>query len=254
MPVALPEEAIVATAASAEDHGYSSFWLNNPPNTHALAPLGRAAQYTATIWLGVGIIPLSHHQPAEIVREVEQNDLPLNRFYPGIGSGPGGGGVERVAEGIRVIRSQLQGRLVVAALGPRMCRLAGAAADGALLNWLTPQFAQASIEWVREGAREADRPMPRLMAYVRAALGDEAITRLQREAASYEAIPHYAAHFRRMGVSAMDTTITGVTPEDIQRGLSEWDGVVDEVVVRAVTAQDTVDDIRQILEAAKPAH
>lgn len=254
MPVALPEEVIVATASAAEAHGYYSFWLNNPPNTHALAPLGRAAENTATIWLGVGILPLSHYQPAEIVREVKENDLPLNRFYLGIGSGPGTGGVERVAEGFSVIRSQLQSRLVVAALGPRMCRLAGATADAVLLNWLTPQFAQASIGWVREGAQEADRPMPRLMAYVRVALGDEATPRLEREAASYEAIPHYAAHFRRMGVPAMDTTITGLTPEDIQRGLSTWDGVVDEVVVRAVTAQDTVEDIRRLLEAAKRTH
>jgi alkanesulfonate monooxygenase SsuD/methylene tetrahydromethanopterin reductase-like flavin-dependent oxidoreductase (luciferase family) len=254
LPVALPEEVIVAAAAAAEDHGYYSFWLNNPPNTHALAPLGRAAQNTATIWLGVGIIPLSHRRPAEIVREVVQNDLPLNRFYLGIGSGPGSGGVERVAEGIRVIRSQLQSRLVVAALGPRMCRLAGAEADAVLLNWLTPQFARASVDWVREGAEGAGKTMPRLMAYVRVALGDEAKTRLQREAASYETIPHYAAHFRRMGVSAMETTITGTTSEDIQRGLSAWDGVVDEVVVRAVTGQDTVGDITQLLGAAKPAH
>jgi alkanesulfonate monooxygenase SsuD/methylene tetrahydromethanopterin reductase-like flavin-dependent oxidoreductase (luciferase family) len=254
LPVAIPEEVIVATAAAAEDHGYSSFWLNNPPNTHALPPLGRAAHHTGTIWLGVGIIPLSHHPPGEIVREVVQNNLPLNRFYLGIGSGPGSSSVERVAEGVRAIRSQLQSRLVVAALGPRMCRLAGAAADGVLLNWLTPQFARASIDWVREGAQEADRPVPRLMAYVRVALGEEATTRLQREAASYEAIPQYAAHFRRMGVSAMGTTVTGATPEDIRRGLTGWDGVVDEVVVRAVTAQDTVEDLRQLLEAAKPAH
>jgi alkanesulfonate monooxygenase SsuD/methylene tetrahydromethanopterin reductase-like flavin-dependent oxidoreductase (luciferase family) len=134
-----------------------------------------------------------------------------------------------------------------------MCRLAGAEADGVLFNWLTPEFAQKSIEWVREGAEEQGRPLPRLMAYVRVALGSEARSRLQGEAERYETIPQYAAHFRRMGVPARDTAIAGETPEDLQRGLAEWDGVVDEVVVRSITARDEATDVLQLLEAAAPA-
>jgi alkanesulfonate monooxygenase SsuD/methylene tetrahydromethanopterin reductase-like flavin-dependent oxidoreductase (luciferase family) len=133
-----------------------------------------------------------------------------------------------------------------------MCRLAGGEADWVLLNWLTPAFAEQAVIWVLEGADRAGRPMPRIMAYVRTALGDEARARLRREAAGYEAIPQYAAHFDRMGVGAADTAVTGDTPEDIQRGLAAWDGLVDEVVVRAITPGDTSADISRLLEAARP--
>lgn len=252
LPVAMPSPVILAAAPAAEYSGYRSFWLNNPPGANALLPLGRAAQSTRSSWLGVGVIPLAARRPEEIVQDVRSNALPLNRLYLGLGSGAGGGGVERVTEGIRAIRSALACRLVVAALGPRMCRLAGAQADGVLFNWLTPQFARSAIRWVQDGAEGAGRPEPRIMAYVRVALGDEAIVRLQREAASYENIPHYAAHFRRMGARARETAVAAATPADVRRGLAAWDGVVDEVVVRAIPPQDTVEDVLHLLQAARP--
>jgi alkanesulfonate monooxygenase SsuD/methylene tetrahydromethanopterin reductase-like flavin-dependent oxidoreductase (luciferase family) len=252
LAAAVPEEVVRAAALAVQDNGYHSFWLNNPPGTHALERLGEVARVAADIWLGVGVIPLANHRPGEIVQEVRRNDLPLSRFYLGIGSGGGPGGVERVREGIGAIRSELGCQLVVAAMGPRMCRLAGEAADGVLFNWLTPEYARRSTDWVREGAESAARPLPRLMAYVRVALGDAALLRLQREAGNYEAIPHYAAHFKRMGTPAMGTAITGATPQDIQQGLAGWDRIVDEVVVRAITANDTVEEVTQLLEAARP--
>jgi hypothetical protein len=43
----------------------------------------------------------------------------------------------------------------------------------------------------------------------------------------------------------------GETPEDIQRGLAAWDGVVDEVVVRAVVTRDTIEEVINIVRAAR---
>lgn len=252
LPVAVPPEVIRSAAIAAQDRGYDSFWLNNPPRSDALRVLGGIAQVATRIWLGVGVIPLSAHQPGDIVHAVAQNRLPADRLFLGIGSGSGAGAVERVRGGIRAIRAELTCPLVIAALGPRMCRLAGEEADGVLLNWLTPEWARRSIGWVRDGADGAGRPMPRTMAYVRAARGREAMARLQTEAAFYEAIPHYRAHFERMGTPAIGTALTGETPEDIQRGLAAWGGVVDEAVVRAVVARDTVEDFLDLVEAAGP--
>jgi alkanesulfonate monooxygenase SsuD/methylene tetrahydromethanopterin reductase-like flavin-dependent oxidoreductase (luciferase family) len=133
-----------------------------------------------------------------------------------------------------------------------MCRLAGAAADGVLFNWLTPDFAARSIAWVQEGAQEAGRKLPQLIAYVRAGLGDEAIARLRTEAATYESYPAYAAHFQRMGTEAMGTTIAAATPDEIQQALAAWDGLVDDVVVRAITGHDTTEDVLRLVEAARP--
>jgi alkanesulfonate monooxygenase SsuD/methylene tetrahydromethanopterin reductase-like flavin-dependent oxidoreductase (luciferase family) len=250
--VDIPPEVIREAAIAAQDHGYASFWLNNPPRSKALDLLGGIARVATRIHLGVGVIPLSDHRPGDIVHQVRQNAISLDRLYLGVGSGSGAGAVERVAEGIRAIRSDLECCLVIAALGPRMCRLAGAEADGVLFNWLTPQWALHSAQWVREGANRAGKPMPRTMAYVRAARGPEAIARLQREAANYAAIPHYHAHFERMGTPAFATAITGETPGDIQRGLSAWDGVVDEVIVRVVAASDTAEHVTDLVRAARP--
>ena len=154
-----------------------------------------------------------------------------------------------MAAGIHELRERVRCDIVAAALGPKMCRLAGAEADGVLLNWLTPRFARTAISWIREGADSAGRRGPRIMAYVRTALGEDARQRLEVEAGRYGQIPAYAAHFRRMGVSGMETAVTGRTGEEIDRGLAAWNGIVDEVVVRAITAGDSVEELRELLAA-----
>jgi alkanesulfonate monooxygenase SsuD/methylene tetrahydromethanopterin reductase-like flavin-dependent oxidoreductase (luciferase family) len=245
-----PLNTIRESAADAEVRGYDSFWLNQPPGENGLIPLAEAADVTLRVALGTGVIPLSHTTPDEIAFNVRDLHLPLDRLLLGIGSGSSQGGLQRVSEGVETLRGQLGVRIVVAALGPRMCRLAGEIADGVLLNWLVPEFARTSVGWIREGAERAGRGMPTVYGYVRVAFGDASIDRFRQEAGRYAAIPQYAAHFKRQGVEAADTGVLGTTHEEIQRGLAAWDGVVDEVVVRAIPAHDTVGEALQILEAA----
>jgi alkanesulfonate monooxygenase SsuD/methylene tetrahydromethanopterin reductase-like flavin-dependent oxidoreductase (luciferase family) len=247
------EVAILDTAQAVERSGYHSFWLNNPPGSEGLLRLGSVAARSGPIWLGVGVIPLTHQTPEDIAAGARDNSLPLERFYLGIGAGSGPGGVERVEAGIQELRARLDCYVVVAAMGPRMCRLAGELADGVLFNWLTPEWAVRSSEWVADAAAEAGREIPRRMAYVRVAMGSGAIDRLEREAANYQAIPHYASHFQRMGTEAFGTAIAGTSPQVIQAGLARWNEVVDEVVVRAITAHDTVDELAELVEAARPS-
>jgi alkanesulfonate monooxygenase SsuD/methylene tetrahydromethanopterin reductase-like flavin-dependent oxidoreductase (luciferase family) len=252
LAVAIPKDVVLATGRVVEESGYSSYWLNNPPGADALSVLGEVAPLTPSLHLGVGVIPLTGLDPEQIATSVRHANVPVDRLYLGIGSGAGPGGLQRVEAGIQRLRTGYHGHLVVAALGPKMCRLAGAEADGVLFNWLTPDFAARSVAWVREGADEAGRTLPRLFAYVRVALGEEAIVRLRTEAATYESYPAYAKHFKRMGVSAMDTAIAALTPEDIQSRLAAWDGLVDTVVVRAITARDTTDQVLELVKAARP--
>ena len=155
--------------------------------------------------------------------------------------------------GIADLRRQLSTRLIVAALGPQMCRLAGEVADGVLFNWLTPEYARESAGRVREGAAAAKRPVPRLCAYVRVALGSEASDRLQEEGNRYAGVPAYGANFARMGLKPVETAIAANSPEAITRGLARWQGAVDEVVLRAITAKDTVEDHLALVRAAAPA-
>ncbi|MGH7393684.1 MAG: LLM class flavin-dependent oxidoreductase [Candidatus Rokuibacteriota bacterium] len=244
-------ENIRASAREAEALGYTSFWVNHPGPTDGLAALAQAAAETRSIELGIGVIPLHTRPPDSIVQGAQANALPLERLLLGVGS-PNPSALKRVREGVAALRSQLPTRIVVAALGPQMCRLAGEVADGVLFNWLTPAHAGASAELVREGARAAGRRTPTLFAYVRVALGAAAGGRLGEEGARYAAIPAYAANFQRMGVKPLETAIAAPTPEALRAALAAWRGVVDEVVLRAITARDTVDENLALLRAAKP--
>ena len=244
-------EIIRTSAREAEGLGYSSFWVNHPGATDGLVALAVAASETQRIDLGVGVVPLHTRGPDKIVQGVRANALPLDRLLLGVGSA-NPGALRRVRTGVAELRSQLAVRLVVAALGPQMCRLAGEVADGVLFNWLTPEHARLSAEWVRAGAA-AGRRAPKLYAYVRVALGSAAGDRLLEEGARYAAIPAYADHFARMGVKPLETAVTVQSPSEIASALDKWRGVVDEVVVRAITAKDTVDENLALLRAARPA-
>jgi alkanesulfonate monooxygenase SsuD/methylene tetrahydromethanopterin reductase-like flavin-dependent oxidoreductase (luciferase family) len=245
-------EAIRAVAGEAEPLGYSSFWVNHPGSKDGLEALAIAATDTRRIELGIGVIPLHTRGPESIVQGVHHHRLPLDRLLLGVGS-PNPRSLGRVRAGVAELRTQLATRLIVAALGPKMCHLAGEIADGVLFNWLTPDHARRSAEWVRAGASAAGRPVPKLFAYVRIALGAAAMDRLADEGGRYAAIPAYASHFDRMGVKPVETCIAAETPEAIAPALAKWKGAVDEVVLRAITASDTLDENRTLVRAARPA-
>jgi alkanesulfonate monooxygenase SsuD/methylene tetrahydromethanopterin reductase-like flavin-dependent oxidoreductase (luciferase family) len=244
-------ENIRATAREAEALGYSSFWVNHPGATDGLVALATAARDTRGIALGIGVIPLHTRGPASIVEGVRTQALPLDRLLLGVGS-PNPASLARVRAGVGDLRSALTTRLVVAALGPKMCRLAGEIADGVLFNWLTPEHARVSAEWVREGAKAAGRPTPLLCAYVRVAVGPAAMDRLEEEGTRYAAIPAYGAHFQRMGVKPAETSVAAQRADEVGPALARWQAVLDEVVVRAITAQDTLEENLALVRAAKP--
>jgi alkanesulfonate monooxygenase SsuD/methylene tetrahydromethanopterin reductase-like flavin-dependent oxidoreductase (luciferase family) len=249
---ATPPEVIRASAREAEGLGYTSFWVNHPGATDGLAALALAAKETRRIELGIGVIPLHTRDAGSIVEGVRVHALPLDRLLLGVGS-PNPDALKRVRAGVGALRSHLSTRVIVAALGPQMCRLAGEVADGVLFNWLTPEHARRSADLVRAGAVSAGRPVPRLFAYVRLALGAAACERLAEEGARYAAIPAYAANFARMGVKPVETAIGVQTPDAIAPALAAWRGAVDEVVLRSITARDSVEENVALIRAAKPA-
>jgi len=243
---------IRAAARTAESLGYDSFWVNYPAPTDGLASLAQAAAETARVTLGVGVVPLHAVGPDAIAAGVKATRLPVARLLLGVGS-PNPGALGRVRDGIASLRAHLPARLYVAALGPRMCQLAGELADGVLLNWLTPEHAGRSAAWVREAAAAAHRPPPRLAAYVRVALGPDAARLVHAEGQRYASIPAYADHFARMGVSPSATAVVARDAAEIPDALARWERVLDDVVVRAVTVSDTIDDTLALVRAARPA-
>jgi alkanesulfonate monooxygenase SsuD/methylene tetrahydromethanopterin reductase-like flavin-dependent oxidoreductase (luciferase family) len=244
-------DVIRGSAREAEALGYDSFWVNHPGPVDGLASLAHAARETRRLALGVGVIPLHTRGPEAIVEGVKAQALPLDRLLLGVGS-PNPKSLERVRSGVAALRAGVKTRVIVAALGPKMCHLAGEVADGVLFNWLTPAYARTASEWVRAGAAAAKRTPPRTYAYVRLAVGDAAMGRLQDESDRYAAIPAYAAHFQRMNTRPIDTAIAAKDADGVRAAVAAWQGAVDEVVFRAITAKDTAEDTLALVRAAAP--
>ena len=249
---ALPLDVIRTLAPAAQAAGYQSFWVNDTPQGDGLAALHAAAEATSEIRLGVGVIPLDR-QPAETIgRRVVELRLPQDRLIVGIGSGNRNGGLARVKVGAAILERMLEAPIVVGALGPNMCGLAGSDADGVLLNWLTPDYVAPSAAIVDEAAREAGRPRPLIMGYVRTVFGPGARDVFAEEAGRYGSYPAYAANFARMGTPAEGTAVIGDTADEIRVGLASFTSVLDETVVRAITGEESVEAYLALLEAAAP--
>ena len=115
------------------------------------------------------------------------------------------------------------------ALGPQMLRLAGAHADGAALNWCTPEHIAWSREQIAEGARRAGRSAStiKVAEYIRICVdndADAARRALVRALMPYALVRPgtskdvgYRAHFARMG---FDEPLTDLEAQR-ERGASQ---------------------------------
>lgn len=248
----LAPEVIQELAAAAERAGYHTFWVNDGPRGDGLAALAEAAAATATIRLAVGAIPLDRVEPVRIAARIDALRLPVERLVVGIGAGGPAGGLARVRSGIATLRERTAATLVVAAMGPKMCRLAGEIANGVLLDWASPAYAQRVKAIVAEGAAETAREAPWVASYVFTALGETGSAKLGAEGAYYAAIPAYAAHFTRMGAAPLETAASGADGAALQLELARFAMALDEPVVRAVVPEETPAAYLEVLRAAAP--
>ncbi len=247
-------KVIREVAKAAEGAGYSSFWVNDTPGADGLAALGAAAEVTSNLRYGVGVIAVNRRPGDEIIRDVHKFGVPEERLYLGIGSGVPSGALAMIRENTATLHDGLKSRVIVAALGQNMCRVAGEVADGVLFNWLLPGYTAESIDRVEAGAESAGRQRPLMMSYVRCALLPSGQERARTEADRYNSVGNYARHFERQGVPAYETVVTGTVAGEIQPQIAEYEALLDETIVRAITADDTADTILELLEACKPGN
>ena len=225
-------------------------WTNHPPSQDGFGPLAWAAAATSRIRLGVGVVPIAAYDPPAIAERVRETALPLDRLRLGVGTGAASLPLTRVCAALSELRTRLPVELVLAALGPRMCALAGREADAVLLNAVTPAYAQASAEIVARAAEAVGRPTPRVYALVSVAIGDEAAALQQRAAAFYQHIPAYAAHFQRQGVAAAEVLHTAASSAELLEHLRPWAGVVDELVLGLAMSPDRAEEALPLVAAA----
>lgn len=248
----LPAAIVREVAQAAEAAGYDTLWVNDGPDGEALAALQVAADATTTIGLAAGLLPLDRWSPQRIATRSAELDLPVDRLTLGVGSGAGPGGPARVRHGVAALRKLTSAPVVVGALGPRMCALAGEVADGVLLDWPTPAHARVCGDLVERAAEAVGRARPPVAGYVFTALGPAASSRLRADAEYYGSVPAYAAHFTRMGATPAGASIAGETAEQVQRALRAYEAVLDETVVRATVGEPTGAAYLHLLQAATP--
>jgi alkanesulfonate monooxygenase SsuD/methylene tetrahydromethanopterin reductase-like flavin-dependent oxidoreductase (luciferase family) len=95
-------------------------------------------------------------------------------------------------------------RIYLAALGPRMCELAGEVADGVVFTWIPAAAVPASLRHVEAGARRAGRSLADLdvAVYVRTCVTDERAPvreALARDITGYAITNAYARFFAACG-------------------------------------------------------
>lgn len=230
---------------------YDELWANDTPGGSGLATLAGCARGAPRIGLGVGVIPLSERGIESIGGEVERLGLSVGRLTIGLGSGRSNS-LRLMGQGIPALRERLPGsRVGMAAVGPRMLRLAGEIADVVVLNWVVP----ARIEWAREriaeGAEGAARAAPLVAAYVRVAVGPDSEQHLAIEAERYRrSSPSYAAAFAAQQVDAATVGIACADAGDVPRRLEVYRAALDTCIIRGLPVSDDVDAWINLAEVA----
>jgi alkanesulfonate monooxygenase SsuD/methylene tetrahydromethanopterin reductase-like flavin-dependent oxidoreductase (luciferase family) len=242
----------VPLAARCEELGYHSIWSNDHPGAKGLETLAEFARETESIGLGVAVIALDKRSIEEIAGDIERLDLDRDRLWLGVGAGHERRPLTAMREALPRLREALPGvKLVMAAMGPKMCALAGAEYDAAFFNWMTPEFAAGARSQVELGAHEAGRDVPPIFGYVRTAVGEDAERRLAKEESFYRDLHEgYRRHFARLGEPEGTVGVAAPTPEAAQRELSAY-GALDVPVVRGL-ASARVEAMVALAEATAP--
>jgi alkanesulfonate monooxygenase SsuD/methylene tetrahydromethanopterin reductase-like flavin-dependent oxidoreductase (luciferase family) len=237
-------------AARCSELGYASMWSNDHPGARGLETLAEFAAAAPGIDLGVAVIALDRTPPEAIAADVERLGLDPARLWLGVGAGFSKKPLTQMRQSLPELREKLPGiRLVLAAMGPKMCALAGAEFDGAFFNWMTPEFAANARKQVEAGAQEAGRETPPIFGYVRTAVGPDATDRLAKEESFYRDLHDgYRNHFNRLGEPEGTVGVAASDAAEAQSQLSRYEAL-DTTVVRGL-ASARADKMLAVAEAA----
>ena len=240
-------------AARCAELGYASMWSNDHPGAKGLETLAEFAAAAPGIDLGVAVIALDRTPAEEIAADIERLGLDPSRLWLGVGAGFSERPLTRMRESLPELRERLPGvRLVLAAMGPKMCELAGGSFDGAFFNWMTPEFAAGARKKVEAGAAAAGHEAPPIFGYVRTAVGEDAGPRLAKEESFYRDLHDgYRNHFARLGEPHGTVGVAAGVAGEAQQALAAYEDVLDTVVVRGL-ASASVEAMGTVAEAAAP--
>ncbi len=233
---------LTAIAKEVEAKGFASCWMPNIFGLDAISTLGIIGQSTQSLELGTAVTPTYPRHPVAMAQQALTSQAATNgRFVLGIGlshkfvvedmfgldySKP----ASHMEEYLQVLQPLLAGEqtehageqfkvnaafkvhdapskppVIVAALGPRMLKIAGRLAEGTI-TWMTgaKTLANHIVPGINAAANEAGRPAPRIIAglpIVLTSKPDEARTAIAEQLAIYGQLPSYKAMLEREGAS-----------------------------------------------------
>ena len=246
----LDPEVATSLAQRCEQLGYSSIWSNDHPAALGLETLAAFAEGSPNLELGVAVMALDRHQPAEINDHIERLGLDRGRLWLGVGAGFSKKPLSVMRDAVGELREAIPGvRLALACMGPKMCALAGTDYDAAFLNWCPADVAAEKRAIVHEGASEVGRIPPPVFGYVRVACGEDAQDRMTKEESFYRDLHDgYRRHFESLDAPLGSVGIAAGQPTEARRELEAYDSL-DMVVVRGL-ASANLESMAAVAEAA----
>ncbi|MFI7614348.1 TIGR03564 family F420-dependent LLM class oxidoreductase [Nonomuraea terrae] len=244
-----PIGALRDQIARAADDGFTSAWLSNIFGLDAITALAAAGAQAPPIELGTAVVPTYPRHPAVLAQQAMTANAALGgRLTLGIGLShkvvienmfgysferpgrhmkeyldilvPASKGEQVSYEGetlkanVRLTTPGAGVPVLVAALGPRMLKLAGTVAAGTIL-WMTgpKTVAEHIAPTIRAAAAEAGREEPRIVCALPICVTDDpagAVARANEIFSMYGRLPSYRAMLDREGAAGPgDVAIVG---------------------------------------------
>ena len=233
-------DGIVARIKDAEARGFATVWMTNAFSFDAITALAAAARETSRVELGTAVVPTYPRHPVVMAQQaLTAQSASGGRFTLGIGLShetmvtnalglPFDRPAQHMREYLQVLMPLLnkeptsvngdfyrvQARVgvgdvapvpvVVAALGPRMLKLAGSMTAGTITSWVGPRTLETHIApKITEAAEAAGRPAPRIIIGLPISLTNDPDSARQNfgpQVAGYGLLPSYRAMFDHEGV------------------------------------------------------
>lgn len=250
---------MVTDVAAAEAEGFSSWWLAQTGLVHALGALAAAGPTTSSIEVGTAVIPTWTQHPFALAGQALTAQQRLGgRLVLGIGLAHKPAVEDRfgmewhkpvrhMSDYLTILhgllhdgRAEHRGeiwtfdgetprpttdapKVMLAALGDQMLRLAGRRADGTILWCVGPKTIETHIApRIRDAAAEADRPEPAIVCSIPCWVTDQpdaARSFIAQILANYATLPSYRAMLDIEGIHGLEDLSLVGSADEVRAGI-----------------------------------
>ncbi|GLY68360.1 TIGR03564 family F420-dependent LLM class oxidoreductase [Amycolatopsis taiwanensis] len=256
-------DAVVDQVRVAADAGFATAWSSQALGWDALTTIAVAGATVTDIAVGTAVVPVPQRHPMMLAGQALTVQAAVTgRLTLGVGAGigamvsgmfglPTDRPVQRMREYLTVLGPLLRGESVdyrgetvtavgavtvpgsvpapsvlVAAMGPRMVRLAGELADGTA-TWMTGPKALGEhiVPAITKAAANAGKPAPRVVAGLPVCVtdtADDVRARIAEQFALAAQVPEYRATLDREGVTGPEDVAVVGSETEVARALSRF--------------------------------